>query len=859
VARPRFPVRRSQEFAWLITAPLVLLAFVVTLPVSLGTRQPIGSPLLGLVFMGLFVLAELSVLRVEVRRQTASLSLTEIPLLLSLFYLPPLTVLIVRLVAGALVQAIFRAGLTKTCFNVAAFAAGTAFANLFVYMYGPRHVELPGQVAGPLADASPKTWLVLATAVLLNALVTLGAVAGVILLLQGWSASQQIVRSVPPMLIVALINLTVGMIMLLALRQSAWAVLLLAGLALVLGAVYRGYAKFVRQHQSLTEMYDLTKSLGEAGSDGTLADVLLARVRSLLQAESATLWLPAQGRSPETLLCARVDYPGLLDVAGTPDVLRRAAMQRGETITVGPRLGGFDELSAEPPAHSVKDAIVAPLRSGAAVIGTLEVAGRLGDLAQFGPDDVRLLETVAAQAAVAVENTRLVDRLRFDAFHDALTGLPNRRRILAALDEAIKARAPGDVVAVAFFDVARLRDVNDSLGHAAGDKVLAEVARRLRAIAPPAALVGRLGGDKFALTVQSAGAEAAVELAERVRTALRDRMVLDSLTFDVDAAAGLAVCPDHGSDAETLLQRADVACHSAKAARSSLLLFHAGLESKSIRRLGLAADLRRAIEGGQLDVYFQPKVGLADRRLVGVECLSRWEHPVHGSVAPEDFIAVAEHTGQLGRLTEFVLREGLRRARDWERQGRPLSVAVNLSPRTLLDVGFPAKLRELLAWYEVAPELLTLEIPASGVVGDPDRSLPSLRRISEIGVRLCVDDFGTGASSLAHLRRLPVHEVKIDRTFVQGMATDSADLAIVRAIVDLSRNFALSVVAEGVESELTLSLLDELGCDVGQGFLFSRPLPYERLDAWISAQREAAQTGAAPEPSGDVRWLRAVP
>jgi diguanylate cyclase (GGDEF)-like protein len=858
VARPRFPVRRSQDLAWLITAPLVLVAFILTLPVSLGSRHPIGRPELGLVFIGLFVAAELMLLQVEVRRQTVNLSLTEIPLLLSLFYLPPLTVLIVRLVAGGLVQAIRRTGLTKTCFNIGAFAAGTACANLIVYFYGP-HQHVQANPPGPFVDASPRTWLVLVAAVLINTLVTLAAVGGVIMLLQGWLASQQIVRTVAPALIVALINITVGMIMLLALEQSPWAVLLLIGLALVLGAVYRGYAKFLRQHQSLTEMYDLTRSIGEAGSDGTLADILLGRVRSLLQAESATLWLPAQGRSPEMLLSARVDYPGLLDVAGTPDVLRRTAVKRGTTVVVGPKAGGVAELRTEMRTHGVKDAIVVPLRSGSAVIGTLEVAGRLGDLVHFEPDDVRLLETVAAHAGVAVENTRLVDRLRFDAYHDALTGLPNRRRILAALDEAIKARAADEVVAVVFFDVARLRDVNDSLGHTAGDKVLVEVARRLRELAPPAALVGRTGGDKFAMTLPTPTAEAAVALAERVRAALRDRMVLDTLTVDIDAAAGVAVCPDHGADAATLLQRADVATHSAKAARSSVLLFHMGLESRSVRRLGLAADLRRTIEAGQLDVYFQPKVGLHDRRLVGVECLARWDHPVHGSVAPEDFIAVAEHTGQLGRLTELVLREGLRRARDWVSQGRPLSVAVNLSARTLLDADFPATLTELLAWYEVAPELLTLEVTEAGVVSDPDRTVPSLRRLREIGVRLCIDDFGTGSASLAQLRRLPVHEVKVDRTFVQGMATDSADLAIVRAVIDLSRNFALSVVAEGVESELTLNLLDEMGCDVGQGFLFSRPLPYERLDAWISAQTEAAQTGAAPAPTGDVRWLRAVP
>jgi EAL domain-containing protein (putative c-di-GMP-specific phosphodiesterase class I) len=253
-------------------------------------------------------------------------------------------------------------------------------------------------------------------------------------------------------------------------------------------------------------------------------------------------------------------------------------------------------------------------------------------------------------------------------------------------------------------------------------------------------------------------------------------------------------------------------------------------------------------------VYFQPKVALADRRVVGVECLARWEHPVYGPVTPEDFVAVAEHTGQIGQLTELVLRHGLRRAREWADEGRALGVAVNVSPRSLADTRWPDQLAALLHEYGVAPERLTLEIGEEALLGDQTRSLEALRRLRVLGVRLSIDDFGTGYSSLALLRRLPINEVKIDKLFVQGMATDTADLAIVRAVVDLARRFDLAVVAEGVESELTLAKLEEIGCDLGQGFLFSRPLPDERLDAWL-----AARTEAQPAKGGEVRWLRAVP
>jgi diguanylate cyclase (GGDEF)-like protein len=674
----------------------------------------------------------------------------------------------------------------------------------------------------------------------------------VITLIQGGMSVRRVLRTAAPGLPVGVINAAVGLVVLLVVQVSAWAVLLLAALAAVLVGVYRSYAHFLRQHKSLGEIYDLTRAVGEAGNDASLADVLLARVRELAQAEYATLWLPAQGRYPEMLLSARTDDEGLIDLSRTPERLRVRAVETGETVAVGPRLADARLRDLIRPAQ-LEDAIVVPLRSGTAVIGTLEVTGRLGDGEHFRPDDVRLLETVAAQASVAVEKSRLVERLQFDAHHDALTGLPNRRRMVNALEQAVAVLAPGEVVAVLQFDVSGLRDVNESLGHAAGDELLGEVARRLRAAAPPAALVGRVGSDEFVLILRTPTAEAAVTLGAELRRALQDPMQIGSLTLDVDCAVGIAVHPDHGNDPATLLQRADAATHLAKSVSSAVQMFNVGLESRSSRRLGLAGDLRRALDLGELEVYFQPKVSLRTRQLVGVECLARWQHSAHGLVSPEDFVAVAEHTGQLGRLTEVVLREGLGRCRAWALAGRPLNVSVNLSPRTLTDPDFPAQVRQLLEEYGVSPDRLTLEMTEGGVVGETGRSLPVLRRLYDLGVRLAVDDFGTGYSSLSYLRRLPVHEVKIDRSFVQGMATDPGDLAIVRALVDLSRHFGLTVVAEGVESELTLSLLEEIGCDLGQGFLFSRPLSYDRLEAWF-----AAQTESEPTPLGEVRRLRAV-
>ncbi|NGM14507.1 bifunctional diguanylate cyclase/phosphodiesterase [Verrucosispora sp. WMMA2044] len=835
------PSRRTEN-AWVITGPLALCAVLFSLLLGLTVRPALGDWPLTLLLTVAMIVAAMPTINVVVRRQALGITFTEIPLVVALYVLPPLSVVLAYTVATLVVQLRRKLLPAKLWFNVALAASATSLATV-VYTLLPKP-----------AGVGPGAWAVMLAAVGTHTLVALAAMVAVFTIVQSWQAGRELLRAAPPMLLGVTLNLFIGLLIIIALESTLWAVLLFAGLAIAFALVYDTYTQFIRQHRTLAEMYELTKAITESGSDSTLIDVLLVRIRSLMQAEYATLWLPAQGRHPEVLLSAQEGKPGLLDAALTPATLRDVAVARQETVTLGRGLGGSPEVREALGPNPAKDVIVVPLRSGKAVIGTLEVANRLGDTNFFRAPDVPVFETVAAHAAVALENSRLVDRLRHDAYHDALTKLPNRRRILAALAEAVRIRAPGEVVALLLFDVDRLRQVNEALGHAAGDKVLIEVADRLRGCVPSAALVGRAGGDEFLVTLRLESAEAAVELAGQLREQIRDEMVFDSLTLDVDTAVGVVVHPDHGDAPATLLQRVDVAATAAKAVPGSVQLYTPALESRSLHRLGLAGDLRNALDNGELEVYYQPKVTLRDRRLIGVECLARWEHPTHGAVAPADFVAVAEHTGQLGRLTEFVLREGLRHSRDWAHGGQSLAVAVNLSARTLLDQHFPEQIRDLLAEYGVPAQLLTLEIPEAGVLDGTERPIPTLRRLRDLGVRLSVDDFGTGSSSLAHLRRLPVHEVKVDHSFVQGMATDPGDLAIVNAVVTLSQQFGLTVVAEGVESELTLELLQDIGCEVGQGFLFSRPLPFERLEAWFGAQIDPESISSSELPR-----LRVVP
>ena len=800
----------------------------------------IERPWLVAAFSGFFFLASAARLKIDIHRQAYAVSFSEIPLVLALFYVDPLTLLIARIVGPALAYLYQRSPVQKAVFNVSIAAVAATIAAVIA------------RAVGVASVGDFTSWLVTYAAIVPAAANSALLVLAAITLVQGVPARSEAVRSIVSTLFTAVLNTTLGILVLLVLEVSAWTILLLIPVVVAVVFVYRGYTQFVRQQRRLGELYELTHAVGVARQTGTFVDELLTRTRKLLNADSATLWLPPRSRHTELLLTARADDLGLLDRPNTPHEFRMRALSDGVIVAVGPKLGD-DEDRVKLRNSRVKDLIVVPLRSGSAVIGCLEVANRLGDQERFRADDVRLLETLGAHAAVAVENSRLVDRLRFDAYHDTLTALPNRHRMLSALEEAVKVRAPGEVVAVLLFDVDGMRDVNDSLGHAAGDKLLTEVARRLVAAAPDGALVARVGGDEFCVLVRIANADAATVLAGELRAMLQEPFSLGSLTLDVDTAVGIALHPDHGAEPETLLQRADVATYAARSTSTSIRVFNLGLESRSVRRLGLAGDLRRGLENGELEVFFQPKIAINGRGVAGVECLARWEHQVHGSVAPEDFITVAEHTGQMGRLTDVVLRAGLRRCRQWDDEGRPLGIAVNLSPRTLGDPEFPQYIEGLLQEYGVPAERLTLEITEDGMVGETEKPLPTLRRLHDMGVRLSVDDFGTGYSSLSYLRRLPVHEVKIDRTFVQGMATDPGDLAIVRAVVDLSRHFGFSVVAEGVESELTLSLLEEMHCDVGQGFFFSRPLPYERLETWFTAQTELENT-----PSGKVRRLRAV-
>ncbi len=467
-------------------------------------------------------------------------------------------------------------------------------------------------------------------------------------------------------------------------------------------------------------------------------------------------------------------------------------------------------------------------------------------------DDGRLLYFIGIQADITdlkrahAEVERAQGELRRQALHDALTGLPNRTLLQDRLEQALRAtRRAAAPTALLLLDLDRFKDINDTFGHHYGDLLLREVGARLRAGLREVDTVARLGGDEFAVLLPGADADGAIVAARRITAALERPVVLEGHPFEVSSSIGVALGPDHGDDATTLLRRADVAMYAAKAAGDPHAVYAPGQDQHSPRRLALIGELRQAIAADHLLLHYQPKVDLATVRLTGVETLVRWQHPAHGLIPPDQFIPLAEHTGLIKPLTHWVLQAALRQVRSWHDQGLPLRVAVNLSARLLHDPTVVDTIVGALRAAGVEPRWLEVEITESAVMADPAGALAILMRLHEMGIRLAIDDFGTGYSSLSYLKRLPVDEIKIDKSFVREMPRNSDDAAIARSIIDLGHNLGLGVVAEGVEDDATWGQLAGLGCDVAQGYHISRPVPAVELARWV---RAAEGQGSATTP-----------
>jgi diguanylate cyclase (GGDEF)-like protein/PAS domain S-box-containing protein len=429
-----------------------------------------------------------------------------------------------------------------------------------------------------------------------------------------------------------------------------------------------------------------------------------------------------------------------------------------------------------------------------------------------------------------------------DAMHDPLTGLANRRRLFTRLEDATAAaRAAKTKLSLLLIDLDHFKELNDTLGHQAGDRLLREIGPRLEAAVPGAELVARVGGDEFAVLLPTGtSVEQAEAIATTLERSIEEPFRFQGLTLLVRASVGIAMFPEHGRDVETLMQRADIAMYSAKARGVGHEVYSASRDGHSRARLALIGELPDAIESGQIVVHYQPKFDLESGEIAGAEALVRWDHPQFGLLGPGAFLPLAEQTGLMRPLTLRVLDEALGQCARWREEGLMLPVAVNLGAPNLLDLGLPGDVHELLAKWDVGPSMLQLEITETIVAADPVRVIEIMQRLGELGISLSLDDFGTGSSSLAYLRELPVQELKIDKSFILGMDEDEEAAMIVRTIVELAHNLGLRAVGEGIETDEAYRLLAESGCDYGQGFLMGRPMPAAELSALATRARTAA-------------------
>ncbi|HYC60885.1 MAG TPA: EAL domain-containing protein [Thermoanaerobaculia bacterium] len=456
-------------------------------------------------------------------------------------------------------------------------------------------------------------------------------------------------------------------------------------------------------------------------------------------------------------------------------------------------------------------------------------------------DEIGHLATAfnAMQAAIAARE----DQIMFQATHDALTGLPNRARFLGRVAHAIAAakrlsssKGEGSTPSVGMIvmDVDRFKDVNDTLGHHFGDQLLIEIGRRLAQTVGSNDTVARLGGDEFAVKFTAPDSRHATSIAARVATAFDAPFVLGDVSIDVNASLGIAVYPDHADDAETLIKRADIAMYDAKKDQSGMAVYEAGRDQHSMHRLSLMMELRQAIAGDQLELYYQPKIDVATERVMHVEALVRWNHPRHGVMTPDEFIPLAEQSGKISLITKWVIRKAIAQCAAWRADGLDLMIAVNLSALDLFDSELPTFISGLLSDTGLPPGKIVLEITESAVMRDATYAQKILADLKRRGLCLAIDDFGTGYSSLAHLKRLPVDELKIDKSFVLNL-TESAtdDLVIVRSTIELGHNMGLIVIAEGVESAESWHILKRLGCDMAQGYYMSPPLRVDAMRVWV--------------------------
>ena len=779
-------------------------------------------PIIGIAY----AVAERNVFHIEFRREAISFSLSEVPTAFALVYLAPGPAIAARMVAGLTTIVLMqrRRSSYKLFFNAALFVAESAFAFHIVRLIVARW---------PASDATLLIALVPATA-----LATVGGsvfVATAIAMVEG-SFKERLFGELRLMVWMAPISALVAAAAVAPTLISPWLAVLSAAPLVAVWALMRSYGRLEQRFRDLDDLHGFVGRVGISLDLAEVMDAAAADIATLLRVRRAAVVV----FDSEHPLCKSIgeplpDLPEAIDDVRWVDLLGlRKAQQLDAAALAALGLFGLERIG---------DVLCAPVRDGDSVVGLLVVAEREGARGNLRTVDVVRLQTLAEQIAPNLRKALLHHRIEFEARHDTLTGLPNRSSFERLVDAELGSRQPnadGELTVVMMMDLDRFKEVNDTLGHHAGDVVLNDFARRLSGLLGPRDVIARLAGDEFAL-LTFRGLDEAAAMAERLVDEARQPFIIDGLEVVVTMSIGVATATGDVSDASTLLRQADIAMYTAKSRHSGYELYSLDIDRRTPARLSMLGDLRSALERLDLQVFLQPKLDLTSGIVIGVEALARWSHPRRGWVAPEDFVPVAEETGLIKQLTDQVLEASVEQLQRLRSMGHHLGLAVNLSTHDLLDELLPERVMRHLDRHDVDPTLLTLEITESSLLIDAPRARATIERLNQQGIRLSVDDFGTGYSSLSYLRHLPVGELKIDRSFIANVLFDEQDEVIVRSIIDLGHNLGMQVVAEGVETDEVLNRLKGFDCDVAQGFGICRPVPLDSFVAWLSSTQHPSR------------------
>ncbi|WP_409183521.1 putative bifunctional diguanylate cyclase/phosphodiesterase [Amycolatopsis sp. VS8301801F10] len=806
---------------------------------AVGTWLPFhGSAKLwwiGPVLAVAFLLAEQLGINVDVRSGISwTISFTEIPLVIGFFVAPFEVVLAAHLVAG-IGTLLARKVAGRVLYNAGAFLLEItgAFA-----VAGLVHLAMGGGPTMPWVAALAGTL----TAPLVSTLLALAAVR----VLRRRMRVSTAIRLTGRILVVGFVNASVGLTgyLVIASTPQAWPLVLAVFLGLT--ALYWAYSDLLREQRDMEALSDVSLMVARSGQQAAARPA--SRGEELVGGVDVREWATIAERIKDQLAAGRVvlrlrleaDDPMRVVVAGNELPPADPAHDDPLLRLPGAHVRHFRITEANPDVRaallerSAQEALVVPLRSANQLLGVVEAHDRLSRWRGFGKYDVQLLGTMASHLATSLDNRRLLATLRHDAYHDPLTGHLNRPGFQQVSRDPLRESAE---VVVLRIDLDVFSTVSDALGYSWADRMVIAAGTRIRGALGPDVPLARLEGASFAALLVDCSIEDAHRAAERLRVQLSEPYPVDRLSVEANAMIGYASSADDAGevDVDGLLQRADVAVRATRGGEE-VRGYVPSMGQIFLRRFQMVTQFRQSLEDGHVSVHYQPKVTLPNRQVQGVEALVRWVHPEFGRLGPDEFVPAIEAAGLIGVLTSFVLEQSLKRVRKWLDEGLRISAAVNLSVRNLSDDDFPAKVQRELERFDVPPELLTFELTESGVMSDPQKALPILRELHSLGIVLAVDDFGTGYSSLAYLRQLPVDQVKIDKSFVLGMGTDLGDLAVVRSIVELGHSLGLTVVAEGVEEDVARDQLEAMGCDVAQGYLISRPLPEDRLEAWLQAR-----------------------